>query len=229
MRLPADTVIGALAGGAVPPAVDKVPVVLVTVPGVADVIETTMVHPPGASDVPLAIVIDVGVTVTPVHVPALPLVVVTPGGIVSTNGAINANACALLLPSTSVSVAVPPDAIVAGAMVLVSEMPAFAIVVVGAVLVAGGPAGGVAVAVFTIVPLPPAVPVMVSVMEPPTGNVAMLRPAPCSNATVNVVGHVAPPEELGHVTPDAVKFATAGSVTSVPSAALGPGFVTTTV
>ena len=221
--------IGALAGGAVPPAVDNVPVVFVTVPGVADVIETTIVHPPGGSDVPLAIVMDVGVTVTPVHVPAFPLVVVTPGGIVSTKGAIKANDCALLLPSTSVSVAVPPDAIVAGAMALVREMPALAIVVVGAMLLAGVPAGGVAVAVLTIVPLPPAVPVMLSVTEPPTGKVAMLRPAPCSNGTVKTAGHVAPPENAGHVTPVNVKLATAGSVTSVPFAALGPGFVTTTV
>ena len=60
--------IGALAGGAVPPAVDNVPVVFVTVPGVVDVIETTIVHPPGGSDVPLAIVMDVGVTVTPVRI-----------------------------------------------------------------------------------------------------------------------------------------------------------------
>src|SRR5437870_4756660 len=103
------------------------------------------------------------------------------------------------------------------------------IVVVGAVLLAGGPAGGVAVAVFTTVPLPAAVPVTFNVTEPPIGNVAMLRPAPCNNATVNVVGHVAPPDELGHVTPVTAKFATAGSVTSVPFAVLGPGFVTTTV
>ena len=71
------------------------------------------------------------------------------------------------------------------------------IVVVGAVLLTGGPAGGVAVAVLMTVPLPPAVPVMLSVTEPPTGNVAMLRPAPCSNGTVNIAGHVAPPRTQG--------------------------------
>ena len=103
------------------------------------------------------------------------------------------------------------------------------IVVVGAVLLAGGPAGGVAVAVLTTVPLPAAVPVMLSVIEPPTGNVAILSPPPCSNGTVNTAGHVAPPENAGHVTPVTVKFATAGSTTSVPFAVLGPGFVTTTV
>jgi len=67
--------------------------------------------------------------------------------------------------------------------------------------------------------------------EDPTqsGNVAMVRPAPCSNGTVNDAGHVAPPEEVGQVTPVTVKLVTAGSVTSVPFAALGPGLVTTTV
>jgi len=102
------------------------------------------------------------------------------------------------------------------------------IAVVGAVLLAGGPTGGVATAVLTMLPLPAAVPVTVNVTEPPTGNVSMLRPPPCSNGTVNVAGHVAPPDDAGHVTPVTVKFATAGSVTSVPFAALGPGLLTTT-
>src|SRR5205085_246637 len=103
------------------------------------------------------------------------------------------------------------------------------IVVVGAVLLTGGPAGGVATAVFTMLPPPAAVPVTFSVTDPPTGNVAMLRPPPCSNGTVSTAGHVAPPENAGHVTPVTVKFATMGSVTNVPLAALGPGLLTTTV
>ena len=68
------------------------------------------------------------------------------------------------------------------------------LIVVVAGLLTGGPTGGVAVAVFTIGAGCPAVPVMLNVTEPPTGNVAMLSPAPCSNGTVSVAGHVAPPE-----------------------------------
>ena len=59
------TVSGALADGAVPASVVSPLVVLVTVPGVLDVMGTRMVQPPGGIVDPDAIVISVGVVVTP--------------------------------------------------------------------------------------------------------------------------------------------------------------------
>ncbi len=115
-----ETVIGADAGGALPPPVCRPPVVLTTVPGVDDVTVTTIVQPPGGIGEPDAIVIVVGVTVTPVQVPVFADVVVTPAGMVSVNGAVSASAVALALPSDSVSVAVPPGTIVAGVKLLAS-------------------------------------------------------------------------------------------------------------
>ncbi len=93
---------------------------LTTVPGVDDVIVTTIVQPPGGIVAPAAIVTCVGVTVTPVHVPVLPDVVVTPAGMMSVNAADKVSGVALPLPSVIVSVAVPPATIVAGAMDLAS-------------------------------------------------------------------------------------------------------------
>ena len=133
------------------------------------------------------------------------------------------------LLTTTVYVRLAPAVTLAGPVFAIVRLDVGLIVVVGAVLLTGGPAGGVAVAVLTTVPLPAAVPVMLNVIDPPTGNVAMLSPPPCNNGTVNTAGHVAPPDELGHVTPVTVKLATAGSVTNVPFAALGPGLLTTTV
>ena len=89
-------------------------------PGVDDVIVTMIVQPPAGRFEPAAIVINVGVTVTPGQVPVLPDVVVTPAGIGSENSAARVVAAALVLPSVSVSVAVPPAEIDAGAMVLAS-------------------------------------------------------------------------------------------------------------
>ena len=97
--------------------------VLVTVPIVDDVIVTTIVQPPGGSVDPLAMVIVVGVTVTPPHVPVFALVVVTPAGIVSTNGAVSVSGPALVLASVIVSIALPPTPIVGGAIVFANVAP----------------------------------------------------------------------------------------------------------
>ncbi len=120
---PPVTVIGALAGGAFPPLVLSVPVVLVTVPAVDDVMATTIVQPTAGIVAPLAIVIVVAVTATPVHVPVLSPIVVTPAGIVSTNGAVSVSGAAFVLASVIVSIAVPPTLIVGGAIVFASVGP----------------------------------------------------------------------------------------------------------
>ena len=120
---PPVTVIGALAGGALPPLVLSVPVVLVTVPAVDDVMATTIVQPTAGIAAPLAIVIVVAVTATPAHVPVLLPIVFTPAGIVSTNGAVSVSAAAFTLVSVIVSIAVPPTSIVAGAIVFANSGP----------------------------------------------------------------------------------------------------------
>ncbi len=99
VAIAAVTVSGALAIGAVPALVCNALVWFVTVPGVVDVIATTIVQPPAGIVEPEAIVIVVGVTVTPVHVPVLPEVVVTPAGIGSLNAAVSASGVAFGLPS----------------------------------------------------------------------------------------------------------------------------------
>jgi len=164
------TVIGALADGTVPPPVCSGPVVLVTVPGVDDVIVTTIVQPPGGMVDPAAIVIVVAVTVTPVQVPVLPDVVVTPAGIGSMNGSVSACAVAFGLPSVSVSVAVPPGGIDGGAM-------AFASVAAAAVTVSGALAGGdvppsVCTELVVLVTVPGVAEVIVTtIVQPPAGIV----------------------------------------------------------
>src|SRR5215831_17611379 len=90
------------------------------------------------------------------------------------------------------------------------------------------PAGGATVATFEIVPLAAAVPDSVSVRLPPLGSTGIASPA-CSCGTVGDVGHTAPPIAFPQVTVLALKFATAGSVTTAPSAAAGPLLVTTSV
>ncbi len=65
------TVSGALAAGAEPTLVCSVPVVLVTAPGMDDVIVTMIVHAPAGMLTPDAMAICVAVTVTPVHVPVV--------------------------------------------------------------------------------------------------------------------------------------------------------------
>ena len=180
------TVSGALAGGAVPPLVVSVPVVLVTVPGVDDVIATTIVQPPDASALPLAIVIVVGVTVTPAHVPVLPPVVVTPAGIVSVSGAVSVTGAPLVLPSTSVSVAVPPGAMVAGAMVFASVTPdAFTL---SAALAAGAGPSVVESALVVFVTVPGVDDVIVTtIVQPPGGTVDPTAIVIDSAATVTPV------------------------------------------
>ena len=74
-------------------------VTLVTVPGVEDVMVTTIVHPPAGIDAPAGRVTRFAVTATPVHVPLLPEVVVTPAGIASVNAEVRMIAPALPLPS----------------------------------------------------------------------------------------------------------------------------------
>ena len=163
------TVSGALAGGAVPPAVTSVLVVLVTTPGVVDVIVTTIVQPPGGTDAPAGIVIRTGVTATPAQVPVLPDVVVTPAGMGSVNGAVNSCATALMLDSVSVSVAEPPAAMLAGAMVLASVNGA-AVTVSGAL--AGGAIPPAVTSVLVVLVTTPGVldVIVTTIVQPPAGT-----------------------------------------------------------
>jgi hypothetical protein len=63
------------------------------------------------------------------------------------------------------------------------------------------------------------------------GNVGITIPAPCINETVveATAGHEAPPVAAPHVTELTVRFATAASVNTAPSAAAGPALATTIV
>ena len=173
---PDTTVMGALAGGAGPALVDSEPVVLITVPTVDDVIVTTIVQPPGGMLVPVAMLSELAATVTPAHVPRLPEVVVTPGGMLSVNGEESVIAVALALPSERVSVALPPTPMVAGAIVFASvggvpPPPPPPVTVSGALaggasptLVASGPV------VFVTVPCVDDV-MVTTIVQPPTGIV----------------------------------------------------------
>ena len=91
------------------------------------------------------------------------------------------------------------------------------------------PAGAVTVAMLVIVPEAPAVPVKVSVMLPPLGNVGIASVPACKAATVGPAGQTAPPEALLHVKVLAVNLATDGSLTVALLAAKGPLLVTTKV
>ena len=119
--------------------------------------------------------------------------------------------------------------------VLITDIFATGVIVVVAVLVlfpgvgSVRPDGGVTVATLVIVPLVPAVPVTVKVTLPPLGKVGMANVPACSDATVGEAGHTAPPVTLPQLTLDTVKLATAGSLTVVPLAALGPALLTTNV
>lgn len=166
------TEIGAEAAGAVPPPlVCSGLVTLVTVPDVAVVMVTTIVQPPAGIVLPAAIVISAGATVTPAQVPLLRPMVVTPAGIGSVNAADSVSGSAPGFPSVIVSVAVPPAAIVAGAMVLAS-------VTLPPVTVIGAEAGGtvppppICNGLVTLVTVPGVVEVIVTTMvQPPTGIV----------------------------------------------------------
>ena len=170
------TVSGALAVGAVPPAVTRVLVVLVTVPGVDDVIVTTIVQPPEGIDDPDGSVINVAATVTPVHVPVLPDVVVTPAGIGSVNAAVSNALLALELPMVIVSVAVPPATMIGAAMALPS-VSGTSLTVSGALAAGVVPAAVMSVLVV-LVTVPGVLDVIVTTivqplegMDDPDGNV----------------------------------------------------------
>jgi hypothetical protein len=187
------TVSGAEAGGAVPASVTSAPVVLVTVPGVLDVIATTIVHPPDGTCAPVAIVTSVDVFVTPAHVPVLAPVMVTPAGIASVNGDCSVSGVALALPIVMVSVAALPMAMVAGAIVLPS-------VALTAVTVSGAEAGGDTPALVVNVPVvlvtvPGVADVTVAtIVHPPTGIDEPL-------AIVTTVGVLVTPVHVPLVTP----------------------------
>ena len=92
-------------------------------------------------------------------------------------------------------------------------------------------AGTMALAVLVMLPAPVTVPVTVKVKLPVAGRVAIVTPAPCRAATVTLAaaGQTAPLTGVPHETPVMFKPATAGSVTTVLLASLGPSLVTTTV
>ena len=229
------TVRGADAGGAVPSPVTSALVTFCTVPGVDDVIVTTIVQPPTGSDAPAGSATCVVVTVTPAQVPALPDVVVTPAGIVSTNVVARIAGVALPLPSASVSVAEPPAAMVAGAMVLASvggvpppppplrrslslalpDAPEAASVTV-AVLTSGSVVMPAAKAtgtfrVSTPVPAPSCAPVTPALVPPTT---------PCT------VPQLALAEDAQVTVPAMVTPAGSGSLTVTATASLMPVFAT---
>ena len=86
------------------------------------------------------------------------------------------------------------------------------------------PDGGVTLAIFVIVPLAPAVPVILKVTVPPLGKVGNVKVPKL--VWLPIGGHPAPPVVEVQPMPVTVKLATAGSVTVVLFAALGPLFVT---
>ena len=140
---------------------------LVTVPGVLDVIGTMIVQPPAGIVLPEAIVMESAATVTPGQVPLLGPVVVTPAGIGSVNAAVSVIGTGLALASVSVSDAVPPIAMVAGTMDLASVGGAFTVrfAVAGPAL----PALVDSVPVV-LVTVPGVVDVIVTtIVQPPTG------------------------------------------------------------
>src|SRR5690606_19351827 len=117
---------------------------------------------------PDAIVIAVGATVTPVHVPVLPDVVVTPAGIASVKSAVSVSAAAFGLPSVSVSVVAPPDTMVAGRIVLPS-VAAAAFTVSGAAAGVVVPAPVVSVPVVLVTVPGVAEVIVTTIVQPPAG------------------------------------------------------------
>ena len=95
---------GADAAGAITLPATSGLVTLTTGPGVDDVTVTTIVQPPGGSVVPDAMVMSVGVVVTPVHVPVFDEATVIPVGIGSVNGAVSTSGAKPELPSVIVNV-----------------------------------------------------------------------------------------------------------------------------
>ena len=123
---PENTVNCALAAGALPPLVDSALVVLMTDPGVDDVrVVTMIVQPPTGIVDPLAMVIEVEATVTPVQDPTLlpgvlPGPVVTPAGMVSVSAVVSVNGAAVPLTRLMVSVVDAPATMVGGVMFLLT-------------------------------------------------------------------------------------------------------------
>ena len=142
----------ALAAGAVVLPACKALVMLVTAPIDDEVMVTTIVQPPGGIVDHAANVISAGATVTPVQVPVLPLVVVTPAGMGSVKAAASVSSVALVLPSVSVTVALPPTAIVAGAIVFARLAPA--VVTVSGALATGVVPAPVCSVLVTLVTVP---------------------------------------------------------------------------
>jgi hypothetical protein len=204
VAIAAVTVSGALAIGAVPTLVCNALVWFVTVPGVEDVIATTIVQPPAGIDAPDAIVIVVGVTVTPAHVPVLPEVVVTPDGIASVNAAVSASGKAFGLPSVIVSVAVPPAVIVPGTMVLPSAGPT-AVTVSGACAGAPVPADVTSELVMLV-----AVPGVLDVI-----GTLIVQPPACNALPEAIVIVVAVDETLAQVVVAAPVIVTPAGIVSV--------------
>ncbi len=162
------TVSGAVAGDDVPPPVIMLLVVLVTVPGVAEVTVTMIVQPPGGMLVPDATVMSVGASVTPVQVPVFADVIVTPAGIESVNGAVRISAVALAFESEIANVAESPATIDDGRIVLPS-VDADAVTVSGALAAGDVPPPVTSVlVVFVIVPGVKEVTVT-TIVQPPTG------------------------------------------------------------
>ena len=156
------TLVVELAAAALLPAlVVKAPAarVLVLAPAVLEVTLMMMVQPPAGMLVALATVMLLApaVAVTPVQVPLLPAVLrVMPLGKVSVRTALKVMATALLLPRVMVRLVLPPAAIAAAALVLVSVGAFSAVIVRDALaavpLVATGPVAVGAAVVLVMVP-----------------------------------------------------------------------------
>ena len=149
-----------------------------------------------------------GVLVTPVHVPLVAPTIVTPAGIVSVNGAVSVSGVVFGLPSVSVSVALPPEVIVPGAIDLAS-VGAAAFTVTGA-LAAGAVPAVVARALVVLVTVPGVDEVIVAVIVQPVAA-AMLLP----DAIVIVVVVLDTP---AHVPPVAPTMVTPAGIVSVNGA-----------
>ena len=210
------TVSGALAGGAVPASVTAWLVVLVTVPGVADVTWNTIVQPPTGIVLPAALVIVAAVLITPVHVPVLPPTSVTPPGIVSVNGADSVIGIALLLPSVMVSVALPAATMVDGRRVLVSAE--FTAVTVSGACAAGAVPAEVARSLVVLVTVPVVADVTATTIVQPPGGIEVPAASVIElAATVTPVQEPVLPEVV--VTPAGI-----GSVNGVDTV-IATGFV----
>jgi len=154
--------------------------VLAAAPAVEDVTFTITVQPPAGIDVPLAMVklLAPALAVTPAHVPVLPAVpIVMPAGNVSVSALVSVIALALVLPTVTVRLVLPPlarfatpkDLATVGGASTVSTTPVAAVPVRATGPVA---AGAVVALVFVMV----AVTDCEIVQEPPGSRVPALKP-----------------------------------------------------